>query len=207
MTTTTTSLEDLQKALKAAELAYSKAQGESTRLNKVRWDLEGQIRDLNAKIRAIRTKAFEALAFEKAGNAKPYFDEAGRLLEQRNNLRAALAYVASVLYEKASIDEAEKYIAEREATATLLAAQGEDVRSRAIKAASAAAEIDPGLFIGMRTIKTESGTIGSNSKSHNLSEQAEAIWKTIPNLQSDLDKKRAAAASEAEQIAAAIYNV
>lgn len=200
-------IEIAQRDLKSAELAYTKAQAEATRLNKVRWDIEGQVRDLNAKIRAIRIKGFNAMAEEKQGNFKPYFDEADSLIAQRNNLRAALAYVASVLYEAAKIKEAEAYINERIATAELLAAQGDDIRSRAVKAASVAAEIDPGLFVGMRQIKTESGTVGSNSRSHQLSDRSKQIWDTIPGLRADLQKKQDAAASEAEQIAAAIYNV
>lgn len=204
----TDSLAQLQKNLDKANLALSKAQGETTRLNRVRFSLQADIADLNARLKAIRQKAFESVAFEKRANAIPYWTESEKLKVERDNLVQTVSYIVTWLFEDATLKEMEANIDEREATAILFAAQGEDIRQRAITAASKAAEIDPGMSVLMRPITDKDGhRLGSASKSHQLSEKAEAIWNQIPQLRSDLDKRRGQAAREQIDMAASTFNI
>lgn len=189
-------LEALQQSLKDAESALVKARARTESLSKTGGAISGAIKDLNAKIKAARLRAFNCLVEEKAANAKPLFIEADKLLAERNNLVATLSYATSFLGNDAILAELEAEVAEREASGRLFEAQAMDQRNRALAAMSAAVAVDPGFSIDFK---------GGNSQ--RLLELASDCWKQARIRREDLAKKQKEVESEQSLAAPSLFNV
>jgi hypothetical protein len=187
----TESLEVLERNLRTAAQNMAKATAEAQRLTRVQYQLQSDIADVTAKLKAIKIKALDQMAMQRPKSAAPYFEEAALLRKQRDDLRDALSYVASFSLEAAVENELRCTIAEREASIVLFIGQGADLRKRAMEIASQGAEIDPGFSVD------HSGT-----RSQSLYDQAAQIARTLVDVHRPALAKRIKQASDEQSLVA-----